>query len=147
MRGEVGGGSNRSARLSSMTPLADVVGVTCPSALHGAARVAAHAICVEAARCNARRQGFVYALDEWCASPSITPSCEPSGLETSATYTRTDVSLAHHLALHVWGAPVWGAPVWGAPVWGAPVWGAPVWGAPAPAGWQPVGRLVAGRWP
>src|SRR5260221_10430012 len=80
------------------------------------------------------------------------PSCEPSGLETSATCTRTDVSLAHHLALHVWGAPVWGAPVWGAPVWGAPVWGAPVWGAPvwgapAPAGWQPGGALVAARWP
>src|SRR5258707_8742103 len=65
------------------------------------------------------------------------PSCEPSGLETSATCTRTDVSLAHHLALHVWGAPVWGAPVWGAPVWGAP----------APAGWQPGGALVAARWP
>ena len=52
---------NRSARLSSMTPLADVVGVTCPSALHGTARVAVNAIGVEAARCNARRQGFVYA--------------------------------------------------------------------------------------
>ncbi len=105
-----------------MTPLADVVGVTCPSALHGAARVAVNAICVEAARCNARRQGFVYALDEWCAFPSITPSCEPSGLETSATYRRKNVSLADHIALHLWGAP-------------------------APAGCQPGGAFVAASWP